>query len=578
MKTTFRQRFFAVAGFLLIIGGLSSVVWVYAERSALNGLAQRGQSDLALAADRLTSELQRFRELAVLTADHPFVAPVLLGEQPAEDLAAVLQKVADKSGSLNVVAVDRFGKQLAAARADGTAEVADSRYFRRAMDGALGVDHFLSTSFDRRAYAFAAPVFADEGPVIGAVIVLADVEEIEASWRGGRPTVFFTDEEGFVFVSNRSELVLLARDGAETAFVPYSEQQRWGHRLWSLDAGRYLPSVALHISLDLPVIGLTGEALIDVEPARQLAALQAAVVAAVFLAFGALLFLATERRRALKEVNARLEARVAQRTQALERLNRDLRHEVTERTFAEAQLKKAQDDLVQAGKLSALGQMSAGISHELNQPLMAIGSFVENAETFLQRGNTDAAARNLTRIGDLSRRMARIIRNLRAFARQESEALSEVHLQNVIQAVLEMVEARARTAGVTIAWEPPAEPIYVRAGEIRLQQVVLNLVGNAIDAMIGQPEPRMEIGVSISEGRVQVSVRDSGPGIAEPEKIFDPFYTTKEVSDSEGMGLGLSISYGLVQSFGGDIRGRNHPDGGAVFTVELDLIERSVAA
>jgi len=153
-----------------------------------------------------------------------------------------------------------------------------------------------------------------------------------------------------------------------------------------------------------------------------------------------------------------------------------------------------------------------------------------------------------------------------------------VHLQNVIQVVLEMVEAHARTAGVTIAWEPPAEPIYVRAGEVRLQQVVLNLVGNAIDAMIGQPEPRMEIGVSISEGRVQVSVRDSGPGIAEPEKIFDPFYTTKEVSDSEGMGLGLSISYGLVQSFGGDIRGRNHPDGGAVFTVELDLIERSVAA
>lgn len=578
MLTNLRQRFFAVSGFVALVALLTGGVWFYAERSALDGLAQRGQSDLALAADRLTSELQRYRELAVLTADHPYVAPVLRGDMPSPALADVLQEIADKSGSLDVVAVGKDGVRKAGAHENGPMVYGESLYFRRAMDGALGLDHFRSEAFGRRAYVFAAPVFSDEGPVLGAIIVTADIEEVEASWRGDRPTVFFTDDAGVVFVSNRSELVLLSRREEGRNFVPYVERERWGHRLWVLDAGRYLPSSALHLELDLPVIGLTGEALVDVEPARQLAALQAAVAAAVCFAFGALLFLATERRRALGEANVRLEARVAERTEALERLNRDLRREVADRTAAEAQLKKAQHDLVQAGKLSALGQMSAGISHELNQPLMAIRSFAENAEKFLERGNADAAISNLGRIGELARRMGRIIRNLRAFARQENEALSDVNLQDVIQAVLEMTEAKAGAAGVVIAWDAPKTPIYVRAGEVRMQQVILNLVSNAIDAMVGQAHPSMEISVAQAEARVQVSVRDRGPGIAEPEKIFDPFYTTKEVSDSEGMGLGLSISYGLVQSFGGAIRGRNHPDGGAVFTVELDLVDRSEAA
>jgi two-component system C4-dicarboxylate transport sensor histidine kinase DctB len=531
--------------------------------------------------------LQRFRELAVLMADHPTLTALVDGKVPVPEAEVLLRQVADKTGSLDILLVDATGQELArAADEEGgayTVSHAQTPYFERAMDGALGVYHLLSARYDRRAFVFAAPIFAPEGPVVGAVIVLTDVEEVEAGWRGDRPTVFFTDALGVIFVSNRSELLFRARSGdpataslsAEypagrvTAFVGYHPRYVSGHEIWQVDGGPYVPARALHLTLDLPVVGMQGEALLDVSPARQLASLQAAVTAALCLAFGAMLFLATERRRTLAQANARLEARVADRTAELSALNADLRREVAERIAAEARLTRAQADLVQAGKLSALGQMSAGISHELNQPLMAIRSFAENAEAFLERGRPEVAAQNLGRISELARRMGRIVRNLRAFSRQESEPLTDVDLVPVVEAVLEMAGPKARQAETRLVWDRPSAPVVVRGGEVRLQQVILNLVNNAIDAMAQSPERRVVIAI-LPGPRVTLSVRDTGPGLTEPERIFDPFYTTKAASEGEGMGLGLSISYGLVQSFGGAIRGRNHPEGGAIFTVELD--------
>jgi two-component system C4-dicarboxylate transport sensor histidine kinase DctB len=224
---------------------------------------------------------------------------------------------------------------------------------------------------------------------------------------------------------------------------------------------------------------------------------------------------------------------------------------------------------LQAGKLTALGEMSAGISHELNQPLMAIRSFAENAEVFLARGNTETTAQNLTKITTLSRRMGRIIKNLRAFARQENEPITNVDITAVIEAVLEMSEERLAQDQVQVAWTRPKNGVWVRGGEVRLQQVLTNLLSNAVDAMEDNAVKKVEIEITRGAEVHQVMLRDFGPGIAAPEKIFDPFYSTKKIGAAAGMGLGLSISYGLIQSFGGNIRGRNHPDGGAEFVVEL---------
>ena len=142
----------------------------------------------------------------------------------------------------------------------------------------------------------------------------------------------------------------------------------------------------------------------------------------------------------------------------------------------------------------------------------------------------------------------------------------------MIDAVLEIVTPRAVQDKIALVWDRPDAPMIVRGGEVRLQQVILNLVSNGMDAMEESDPRQLTISLTQAADRTTVSVRDTGPGITEPEKIFEPFYTTKAIGAAEGMGLGLSISYGLVQSFGGMIRGRNHPDGGAVFTVELDTV------
>jgi len=591
MLNALQTRVIAIATFLVAVAALSTIVGWAGYLSALDQLEQRGQSDLALASDRLTGELDRYRELAVLMADHPGVATAVSGRP--HSVTDLLRQTADKTGSLDILVVSQFGEELASASDQSPQSHHGTAYFERAMDGAMGVYHLVSDRYGQRTFMFAAPVFSDAGPVTGAVVVVVNVSAVEAVWRGARPTVFFTDDLGVTFISNRSELVMMARPDiaqprsitAEYAsdtlrsFITHHEHDLRGRRIWTVEGQRYVPRKALHLSLPLPVIQMTGEALLDLAPARFLARLQAGVAAAICLAFGALLFLATERRRTLADANAKLEGAVAARTTELSRTNAELRREVMERIDAEARLKKAQSDLVQAGKLSALGQMSAGLSHELNQPLMAIRSYAENAETFLERGNTDIAGQNLNRIADLARRMGRIIRNLRAFAKQESEGITDVVLDDVINGVLEIVEPRARDEQVTISWRRPEAGLIVRGGEVRLQQVVLNLVSNAMDAMDGQETSR-EIGISaeIVDARVDIIVHDSGPGLTEPDRIFDPFYSTKQVTpDGKGqdsMGLGLSISYGLVQSFGGMIRGRNHPDGGAVFAVTLDAAKK----
>ena len=589
MGATFKsRRLLIVAGFLALVLMLSAGIWRLAFVAGLDELERRAKSDLALAADGLNGALERYREIAVLLADHPQLRPVLQRGAPVDEARALLRRIADKTGSLDIADIDALGVERVSAQSTVEISLSGSPVFERAMDGALGVGHRYADRYRKRAFVFGAPIFSAQGPVDGVVVVTANAEAIEASWRGDRPALFFTDQSGVVFLSNRSELVFRTREGSVpdtglypadkmTPFIGVTQTPVAGKDLWDVDGGRYLPRQALHHTLPMPSIDMVGEVLIDVAPARQSAFQQATVAAALCLAFGAMLFLATERRRALAEANADLEARVADRTSDLERLNTDLRREVVTRSAAESELKRAQAELVQAGKLSALGQMSAGISHELNQPLMAIRSFAENAQAFLERDKPEIAGENLGRISELARRMGRIIQNLRAFARQESAPLTDVDLVAVMEAVLEISAAKARQAGADLVWQAPDRAIMVHAGEVRLQQVLMNLVANAIDAMDGRAEKRVEVTVAVDE-RVAVEIRDTGPGIAEPEKIFDPFYSTKSVGDTEGMGLGLSISYGLVQSFGGDIRGRNHPEGGAIFTIELDRARTEVAA
>ncbi|WP_415403206.1 sensor histidine kinase [Tateyamaria sp. SN3-11] len=577
MGDGFLRRITVVLGFVALVAAAATGVWRYGYFQALDQLSRQGASDLALASDRLTGQLQRYRELAVLVADHPQVGAALAGEDTGRAEALFLE-IADKTAAEDIRLTDASGHVMASARADPTG-VEIGHLVQRATQGALGWGNGR-TAGGRRVFAYAAPVFDGQSRVQGAVVVTADLAGIEWDWVGSNPAVFFTDAQDRVFITNRSEIVFWQRPETAPGLVPpngdappFDSYELGRHEVWQMGWGPYLPQNALHLVRPLPVIGMTGEALIDVAPARRLATLQAAAVAGLCLAFGALLFLATERRRTLAEANALLERRVAERTAALSDTNTQLRREAEEREEAQAALARAQADLVQAGKLSALGQMSAGLSHELNQPLMAIQTFADNAVAFHDRGKPDRARDNLNRISDMARRMGRIIKNLRAFARQESEPAVRVDLVAVINSAVELTTPRLRNEDVTLHYSPPTAPIWVSGGEVRLGQVFVNLISNAVDAMAGQDQRALFIDI----GAHAVTIRDTGPGIEMPDRVFDPFYSTKEVGASEGMGLGLSISYGIVQSFGGEIHGKNTAQG-AEFIVDLTPWAEEAAA
>lgn len=546
---------FAIALSSTIVG---AGVWYLGYVRAVEQVQARAQSDLALASDRLRAQLQRYQELAVLMSNHPTLVRLTRPDATAQDRQAardILRAAADKTGAVTLAYYDVNALVLAAATAQVPANVGKSDYFNRALSGALGVDHAEDPVFARRSFYYASPNFGPNRRVNAVLVVVVDVARIESQWRGTRPTVYFVDEKDEVFISNRSEMLgWRRRDDGVGLSDPTAENDAFRasvladqFEIWDLNWGPYVPQRALHLTSALPTIGLTAEALVDLGSARRIAILQAVIVGGMTLFLGLVSLFFLSRRRALAEENQRLERRVYERTQ---------------------ELRRAQDDLVRAGKLSALGQMSAGISHELNQPLMAIQQYADNAVAFLAKGRQDTVSANLGQITSLAQRMARIIKNLRAFARNEHEPMGRVDVVGVIDTAIELLHSRCTRDGIVIEWQPPATPIYVVAGEVRLGQVVVNLISNAADAMMQSDTKLITIAITVGP-TVQISVADTGPGISAPEKIFDPFYTTKTVDDGNGMGLGLSISYGLVQSFGGDIRGEN-TDTGAKFTVDLN--------
>ncbi|NDV97902.1 sensor histidine kinase [Yangia sp. PrR002] len=564
---------------LAFVAALSGAVWHYGYLQALGPLAARGQSDLELASDRLVSQLQRFREFAVLTVRHP--ALEALHEGGSRGTAeAMLLGAADRTGAVSAFYMDASGELLASSGGPLPGDVPRSSYFRRALTGALGVAHGEGPGEAERVFYYAAPSFAPAGEVRGVLVVVVDAAVLERDWRGSLPAVFFLDESGTVFVTNRTELLGWRREG-DGMLSPSGRHyvtetiQHGSHEIVAQNWSSYIPARALRRTADLPVINMTGVLMIDVRPARRYALLQSAAVGAGALFFLALLWFAVERRQALAAINLALEQRVSERTRDLEEANLALRREVVERQEAEAALKRTQAELVQASKLSALGKMSAGISHELNQPLMAIRSFAENGAAFLDRGKPERAAENLGRISDMAGRMGRIIKNLRAFAKAEPGPAHRVGLASVVEQALELMQRRIDSTGTKVDWQRPARPAIVMGGEVRLSQVVVNLISNALDAMQGGPDRRLHLRISHDDaaGLVRLTVRDSGPGIAEPDRIFDPFYSTKEVGPEEGMGLGLSISYGIVEGFGGKLRGTNLPGGGAEFTLDLRQAE-----
>jgi len=223
-----------------------------------------------------------------------------------------------------------------------------------------------------------------------------------------------------------------------------------------------------------------------------------------------------------------------------------------------------------------LGQLSAGIAHQLNQPLAALRAYADNARTFIARGRIDSANDNLALIGDLTERIGKITKDLKVLARRQQTRTESVTLAPLIRSTVDQVEKANAANGVEIVYD--GDDAKALAEPVGLQQVIGNLIQNGIDAMEsvdGQGAKTLSLTSIIEGGRVKLVVADRGTGIDEAiiDKIFDPFFTTKDVG--KGLGLGLSLSASIIQDMGGRLSAANREEGGASFTIDLQHAEAS---
>ena len=233
-------------------------------------------------------------------------------------------------------------------------------------------------------------------------------------------------------------------------------------------------------------------------------------------------------------------------------------------------LRSTQDELVQAGKLAMLGQMAAGVTHELNQPLAAIRGFADNARAYLERGQAEQASANLGHISDASARMGAIIGQLKGFARR-SDTVARIDIAQSVRASAFLLQSEFRRCGAELELHGETDSIEVAGDTVRLEQVFINLLRNALDAVEDAAVRKVGITLDRHQGWARVRIADSGPGIPGDvaAHLFEPFFTTKP--SGKGLGLGLAISSSIVQAMNGQLSAANGAQGGAEFEVRLPL-------
>ncbi|MEI4263284.1 ATP-binding protein [Roseovarius sp. D0-M9] len=563
---------------------LATLVWPRVERYFLADAAAQNGVTLQLVSDGLSAALDRYAPLPNLIAARPELAELLQAPGDArlsERVNDILLNTAISVTASDVYLMDMDGLTLAASsyrkeRSFVGRNFSFRPYFTQAAAGGLGRYFALGTTSGERGYFFAAPV-RDGSRILGVVAVKFTVEAFEEGWQAASSNIFVTDPAGIVFMASRPDWRLRAsvpltpralsviRDNQQypadrLALLEIARRSADGVDFAEIDGTEYIASS----SAALASAGWTVTALRRAAPARVQAGMVFAAIA--LLAVLALCIAAYLRHRAAQrvQVHRMLEQRVEQRTKAL-------RHEIEERRRTEEKLRRTQAGLVQAGKLSALGQMSAALSHEFNQPLQAVKAYAENAQTFLERGETGEVRDNIGRISRMADRMAAISRHLRNFARRPGEAIGPVPLGLVIDDALAVSAPKLKGSDVTLDYIPVGGAPWVIGGHVRLQQVLVNLISNAVDAMDGRG--RLTIAATRHEGGWRVTIRDTGSGLPPEaaEQMFDPFFTTKPMG--QGLGLGLSISYNIVRDFGGTLWGEDHPEGGAIFGIDLVAAE-----
>lgn len=545
--------------------------------SARADLDRRTMTSAMLHATVLESEFERLRAIPLVLATEPQIAELLRTKHPAaaSRLSARLEALAASLDVAAVYLVDSTG--LTRAASNWRQEVsfvgqnyAFRGYFRDAMAQGAAEEFALGTVSGQPGMYFAQRV----GDGAGVVVIKTRFDELEKDWAQDNEIAVAVNEAGEVFITTRPDLrfaplrsvanigEFLGAGGGVAAAAGSAAPLALSPRDWTVAQAPVRAS-----QWSLYVFAPISPAVAPLAAAGRLVGGSIALALLVLLAFLG----SREARKARSIAEAAryridLERSVAERTAELQASKDRLSREFEERMRAEEKLKRMQDDLVQANKLAILGQISAGVAHEINQPTAAILSYVKNASEFLARGEYARVAGNLNIIVGLVERIGAITGELRAFARKRG-ARTQTPVKEVLDSALMLMEARMRGLGVQVERRGACEGVIVCVDRIRLEQVVVNLLQNAIDAVKDRERPRIVVETEATDQTVAIAVVDNGPGVA-PEverELFAPFRSTK----TSGLGLGLVISRDIVAEFSGSLAYARAEGGGARFEVRI---------
>ena len=599
---------------ILLMIALGYVTYLYSEKNAVKALGENGQRQLELHARTVESEINKYNYLPSVLELESNVSDLL--NNPSAELRArvndYLEGLNRRSRSRAIYVLDTTGRVLATSNwrdADSYLgeDLSFRAYYQDAIRGLPGRFYGIGSTTGEPGY-YLAHGLEEKGKIIGVAVIKVRLEALEERWQRARLEAFVSDENGIIILSSDparrlksvrpltadikerlarslqyywfplNELVPLEResiaDGVEKLTFPANSSVDHEHTVVSyLAQTRELADTPWHLTLLTPLEDLRREA------ANQgmLVAVACALVAFLLIAWNERRKVISTRlaaREALEQANNELERRITDRTADLRASNERLKGQIRERRQAEETLRQAQDELIQAGKLAAIGQMSTSIAHELNQPLAALRTLSGNTVRFLERGALDTASANLRTINDLVDRMGRITASLRAFARR-GEDKGQASLVKAVEAALQLLAARLDSASLDLHQQ--IDDVELAIDQTRLEQILVNLIGNALDAMQAQPLPILWLEGDVFEGRYRLRVRDNGHGIdAEARKhLFEPFFTTKP--GEQGLGLGLTLSASLAAAAGGTLNAEDPAEGGTMFVLVLPLVDRRAA-
>jgi len=560
---------------LVVIAIAILLVWIsnlYLTDRFTQDSRSRAELRVALYAGNISSELQRTSVVPLLLSRDP----ILISDLNSSNFAATSQRlisIKDEIGAASLKLLDGEGRVVAASdRRDIGTRYASKPFFIEARRSNETV--FTTTPLDTGVLSFNySRQIASGKEGIGVIVVEVGLNRLEQSWSFAGEAIMVNDSSGQVILSSEARW----RGLSEPEILAATETQGALERAISATSDWTVsPAEAIRQGQALMrfegKIGFQGWRLVYFTTFASVRERVNGVLAIEIMGFSILVALVFYilSRRAIQQ------STVFQRESIeLRALNERLSREIEERERVERDLEVAEQSLAQSSKLAALGEMSAAVSHELNQPLAAMKTYLAGAKLLLQRHRPDEALSSFQRIDDLIGRMAAITRQLKSYARKGGDELRPVDLREALSGALAMMEPQLNQMEVHITQTIPPDPVVVLGDQLRLEQVIVNLLRNALDATKELKE--RELDLMLSAGDIaKLAVRDNGHGIDNLDQLFEPFYTTKKPGD--GVGLGLAISSGIIADLGGRLIARNGTDKGAVFEIQMPILDRKTEA